>query len=180
MLRRTAGVAAMSTALLTILAGCGSGDDPARTSTAAQRAASGVTRVCPEKNTGVDVPVAVANNLDVPVQLWFTGIDCMKWSGRTPAYYSGGVVSANTKVPTPVRVWSGGVPKWTTTLRTADGRTNITSFTQNLIWGRRVNIVQGTSHSRDNVVNVPGTLIGGKAATVRMRTGNVLTLDYVR
>lgn len=139
-----------------------------------------MTRVCPEKKTGVDVPVAVANNLDVSVELWFTGIDCMKWSGRTPAYYSGGVVSANTKVPTPVRVWSGGVPTWTTTLRTADGQKDIISFTQNLIWGRSVNIKLGTSHSRDNVVNIPGTLIGGKAATARMRTGNVLTLDYVK
>lgn len=172
-------MAALGAVAVTVLAaGCGTSSSTTTTggSTRAAAAADGA-RVCPDKKTGVDVPATVTNNLTIPVTLGFTEIDCVPWSGRTPAFYSGAVVPPGGTVPMPVRVWSNGVPSWRTTLRSEDGQAVLASFRQILVRGRRIGILLGSSYAPTNTVSISGA---GRPATARMEQGRNLVLGYTK
>lgn len=170
-------MAALGAIAVTIpAAGCGTSSSTT-TAGASTRAAADGARVCPEKKTGADMAATVTNNLAIPVQLGFTEIDCVPWSGRTPALYSGAVVPPGGTLPMPVRVWSNGVPDWRTTLRSGDGQAVLASFRQILVRGKRIGILLGSSYAPTNTVSISGA---GKPAIARMEQGRNLVLGYAK
>jgi len=72
-------------------------------------------------------------------------------------------------------VWSGGVPHWNTKIRSQDGAVVHAAFRQILTRGRRIDILIGTSFSRENTTPISGA---GKPAIARVTGGNTLVLAY--
>lgn len=159
-----------------IAAGCGSSSTTTPAGASTRAAAGDMPRMCAE-NRGIDVPARVTNNLAIPVQLWFTDINCAPWSGRTPAYYSGAILRPGATLEMPIRVASSGGPSWRTTLRSEDGRTDLASFRQVLVYAKRIGIVVGTSYAPTNAVSIAGA---GKPATARMERRRDLVLGYAK
>ena len=169
-----------ATAVAAATSGCGSSSaDTAATSAQKSASPGEMTRTCPAKSRGssVTVPAAVRNDLAIPVQLWFDDIDCSRWWGKTPAYYSGAILAPGASIPMPVAVWSGGAPEWNTKIRSQDGADVYAAFRQILTWGRRIDILIGTSYSRENTIPMSGA---GKPAIARVTTGNTLVLAYTK
>ena len=82
-------------AMVTVAVAGGGGSSGDAASTSAERLAvrGDMTRVCPEKRSR-SIPMKVTNQLDTPVQFYFSEIDCFDWGGTTPAASSGMILPA--------------------------------------------------------------------------------------
>lgn len=126
-------------AMVTVaVAGCGGGSSGDAASTSAERLAvrGDMTRVCPDKRSH-SIPMKVTNQLDTPVQFYFSEIDCFDWGGTTPAASSGMILPAGNAHSVLMEPYTDGESSaWLTTIRDPASGSNLASFRQNFARAR--------------------------------------------